>query len=804
MSQFLQDLRYAMRMLNAKPGFTIVAVLTLGLGIGANTAVFSAVYGILFRPLAYREPDRLVAVWTRILDQPGSQFSASFPDIRDWQAQNQSFEGLAAYAYNRYKIGGLEGDNLVRAAIVTPEFFSVLGVRAAAGRLLGPKDEHIPVAVLSHALWRRLYHDANPIGEALRLNEDDHTIVGVMPADFRFPTPDVDLWLSMFQIYATSENPSVGDWLANRSLRGYRPFARLKKGVSLEQAQAEMDALQGRLGDQYPADDAGLGVALVPVREQMVGRVERPLMVLLAGVGFVLLIACANVANLMLARATTREREMAIRRALGANGRRIAVQLLTESVLLSFIGGVLGVFLAVWGVEFFVRMSPADIPRLEVVRADIPVLLYAAGITLATGILFGLAPALRTRRFDLFVLLREGSREAGGSVGSRVARQALVVAEVALALVVVSGAGLMINSFLRLMRVDVGFPPDRLLTFSVDISLNRYRNPDDQVRYLDRVLERVRSAPGVAAAGACTSLPPNITQQRGAFSIEDEPVTTTSPRAWHLPATPGFIEALGLPLVRGRTFLDQVDASGPPVAIINRALSERYFKDRDPIGRRVNFAGAARTIVGVVGDTRYDGLAMPVGFQIYIPYAQQPFPGMYIVARSNGDARGLIGPVRQAVISVDPREEGSRFRTMTEILGNSINEPRFYTLLLGIFGLVALALAAIGTFGVISYSVAQRTREIGVRVALGASRGNVVGMVLRESLRLIGGGVALGVAAALGVTRLLESLLFEVQPTDPFTFVCVITLLIAVGLAAAFFPARRAAKIDPMAALRCE
>lgn len=803
MSQFLQDLRYAMRMLKGKPGFTIVAVLTLGLGIGANTAVFSAVYGILFRPLPYREADRLVAVWTRVLDQPGSRFPASLPDIRDWQAESQSFEGLAAYAYNRYKVAGLEGDDLVRAAIVTPEFFSVLGVRAAAGRLLRPEDEQIPVTVLSHALARRLFNDANPIGQALRLNEGEYTIVGVMPAEFRFPTPDVDLWVSMSQIYAISGNPSVGNWLTNRSLRGYRPFARLKKGITLEQAHAEMDAIQARLGEQYP-DDSGLGVALMPLREQMVGRVERPLMVLLAGVGFVLLIACANVANLMLARATSREREMAIRRALGAGGRRIAGQLLTESVLLSFIGGALGVFLAVWGVEFFVRMSPADIPRLESVGVDITVLLYAASMTFATGILFGLAPALRTRRLDLFGSLREGSREAGGSVRTRAARQMLVVGEVALAVVVVVGAGLLINSFLRLMRVDVGFSPDRLLTVGVGISLNRYPNPDDQVRYLNRVLERVRSTPRVETAGACTSLPPNITQQAGAFSIDDEPVSTTSPRAWYLPATPGFTEALGLPLVRGRTFADLDDASGQPVAIINRALSERYFADRDPIGRRVNVAGAARTIVGVIGDTRYDGLAMPAGFQIYIPFAQRPFPGMYVVVRSNTDARALIDPVREAILSVDPLEEGSRFRTMTEILGNSINEPRFYTLLLGIFGLVALALAAIGTFGVISYSVAQRTREIGVRIALGAGRSSVVAMVLRESLRVIAAGVVLGVTAAFGLTRLLESLLFEVRPTDPITFASVVVLLLGVGLAAAFFPAQRAARVDPMTALRCE
>jgi putative ABC transport system permease protein len=379
-----------------------------------------------------------------------------------------------------------------------------------------------------------------------------------------------------------------------------------------------------------------------------------------------------------------------------------------------------------------------------------------------------------------------------------------VLTEVALAVVLVVGAGLLINSFLRLMRVDAGFAPDRLVTFNADISLKRYPNPADQARYLNSLLENVRRTPGVEAAGACTSLPPNVVQQSSVFSIDNEPVTTSSPRAWNLPATPGFTEALGLPLIRGRTIADSDDASAAPVAMINRALSERYFADRDPIGQRVNFVGAARTIVGVVGDTRYDGLAAPPGFQIYLPYAQRTFPGMFVVVRSKTDPRALTGAMREAVRQTDSQAQGSRYRTMTEILNTSINEPRFYTLLLGTFGLVALALASIGIFGVISYSVAQRTKEIGVRVALGASRASVLGMVLRQSIRVIGAGVILGVIAAFGLTRLLEGLLFEVRPTDPVTFASVVALLLAVGLAAAFFPARRAARVDPIEALRCE
>jgi len=791
-------------MLAKNPGFTFVAVITLALGIGANTAIFSVVYGILFRPLPYRDPARLVAVWISNIERPGSQFPASLPDIRDWQAQNGSMEGLAAYAYNRYKVRGLDTNDLVRAAMVTPEFFSVLGAQPAAGRFLGPEDEHDRVAVLSHALCQRLYHsDADAIGQAIWLGDDDYTIAGVMPPLFRFPTPEVELWLSMSPLYATSGNQTVGNWITSRSLRGYRAFARLKEGVSLEQAQVDMNVIETRLAEQYPSDDAGLGITLVPIRQQMIGKVERPLIVLLAGVGFVLLIACVNVANLMLARSTTRRREMAIRRALGAGRGRLTVQVLTESLLLALLGGGLGILLAWWGVDLFLVMSPAGIPRLESVSVDTSVLLFSLLITVATGILFGLAPALRTRGVELYDALREGSRETSDA-GGRTGRKALVVAEVALAVVLVAGSGLMINSFLRLLNVSPGFKSDHLLTLSVGASLNRYPRPAEQVRYLNAVLDRVRLLPGVETAGACTSLPPNITQEADAFSIDDEPNLNTNPTAWFLPATPGFIEGLGLPLLAGRNFGESDDASRTPVAIVNRSIAERYFADREPIGHRINISGVTRTIVGVVQDTKYDGLAAPSGFQVYVPYAQRPFPGMRIVLRSKTEPSALIASVREAVRSVDPQEQGSRYQTMESIFAGSINEPRFYTLLLGVFGVVALVLAAIGIFGVISYSVSQRTREIGVRLALGASRASVLRMVLTESLGVIVIGLMLGVAAALALTRLLGSLLFEVRPGDPVTYGGVVVLLLAVGLLAALLPARRAANVDPMVALRCE
>jgi putative ABC transport system permease protein len=653
-------------------------------------------------------------------------------------------------------------------------------------------------------LWQRLYdRDPNVIGQSLRLNEEEYNIVGVMPASFRFPQPDFKMWVSMAQVYRMSGRPGVANWLTSRGMRGYRVVGRLKQDVTLEQARSDMDMLQERLGEQYP-DARDMRVTIVPLREQMVGRVERPLMVLLAGVGFVLLIACVNVANLMLARATSREREIAIRRALGASSRRITLQVLTESVLLSVIGGGLGVLLAMWGVEFFVRISPPAIPRLESVQLDRTVLLFALTTTVATGLLFGLVPAIKSRRTDLYNSLREGTRDAADPAGSRRARQALVVVEVALAVVLVAGAGLMINSFLRLMRVNPGFDPEGLLTLNVSISLNRYTTPADQILYMNSVLERVRKVPGVQQAGAATSLPPNLIQQSDGFTVDDEPPSNSTNTAFFVPATPGYLEALGLPLVAGRLFTDSDGIDQPRVAVINRGISERFFSDRDPIGRRINIAGEARTIVGVVGDTRFQGLATPAGYQVYVPFAQRRFPGMRTVVRSNVDPASVIGAVREAIRSVDPGESGSQYRPMTELIDSSIREPRFYTMLLGVFGFVALTLAAVGIFGVISYSVSRRTREIGVRVALGASREGVVAMVLWESFRVISFGLLLGIGAAFALTRLLGNLLFEVRPADPATFASVVGLLLLIGLAAAFFPARRAANVDPMVALRCE
>ncbi|HMG32498.1 MAG TPA: ABC transporter permease [Blastocatellia bacterium] len=804
MSFVLQDLRYAVRTLAKNRGFTAIAVLTLAIGIGANTAIFSAVYGILFRPLPYPDADRLAMIWLRPAQKQSDRYNNSLPDLLDWQAQNTTLEGIAAYAYNAYKLDRSNSGELVRAAIVTPDFFRLLGVNPTLGRSLDSSDERSPVAVLGHGLWQTVYHgDKNVLGQSIRLNDNDYTVVGVMPASFRFPTPDVDLWVSMFDLHKLSANPTVGNWIGSRNLRGYRAFAKLKKGVPLEQAQADVDQIEKRLGEQY-REDADLNVSMVALREQMVGSVERPLLVLLAGVGFVLLISCVNVANLMLARATSREREMAIRRALGASSGRIVAQILTESLVIALLGAVFGVLLALWGVESFLQLSPAGVPRLESVRVDTSVLTFAMVTAIATGILFGFAPALRARRSDLYGALREGSREGFDRLGSRRARNMLVIFEVAVAVLLVTGAGLMIKSFIRLIRVDPGFSPDHILTLDIGASLSRYPGPDEQGRYFKTVLDKIRGVPGVESAGASTSIPPNMVQQSDGFSVGDPDPSSPSPLAWFLPASPDFIESVGLSLLDGRTFRESDNATSEPVAIINRTLKDFYFRDQDVVGLSITVSGVRRTIIGVVGDTKYDGLAAPSGFQIYVPLSQRPFPGLHVAVRTKVEPASLIGAVREAVLSVDPESPPTRLRTMRQTMAASVNEPRFYTLLLGVFAAVALLLAAIGIFGVISYSVSRRTREIGVRVALGASRRTVIWMVLREASRVTGAGLALGIASAMWLSRFLSNLLFEVRPIDPATFLTVAALLGFVALAAAYLPARRAARVEPMSALRSE
>jgi putative ABC transport system permease protein len=728
------------------------------------------------------------------------------PDIKDWQSQNTVFEKLAAYGYNRYDLPQALGGESVRAAMVSPEFFSMLGVKPLLGRELGPSDDRERVAVLGYELWQQAFNGTpHVIGRTLRLRDHDFTIVGVMPRSFRLPTPEVALWLSFADLYAMSGNPSVGNWFTDRGLRGWRVIGRLKDAVSLAQAQAQMSGIETRLGQTFPGDK-GLAISLVPLRTQVVGGIEHALLLFLGAVGFVLLIACANVANLQLAKATTRQREMAVRQALGGTARRLLQLMLTESILLGAIGGLFGVALAFWGVRIFLRLVPQSIPRLQDIRVDATVLLFALGISFLASMLFGLAPALRMRSLHLNDSLRDGGRTAGDHSHGRRMRALLVSGEIALATVLVASAGLTLRSFVNLILLNPGFSPEHLLTFDVMASLDRYPQPWQQIKFFDQVLDRIRVLPDVQAAGACTSMPPEISQEADTLTIPgrtpEDP--DKKPVAWYLPATPGFLDTLGIPLLEGRDFSDADNANSPSAAIINQQIAEKYFAHGDPLGQKISFRGADRTIIGVAGNTTYSGLGAPADFQIYVPYAQGTFPGLHFAVRTTGDPMNVVHAVSSAVSSVDAQAQAMRIATMEQLLFRSIVQPRFYTWLLAIFGFVALALSAMGIFGVISYSVSRQTHELGVRMALGAARQDVMRLVLGQGLKLTLAGVVLGVGGALALTRLLSNLLYGVQPFDPITFIAVSLLLIGVALFACYFPARRAARVDPMVALRYE
>jgi putative ABC transport system permease protein len=809
MQTFIQDLRYGFRMLGKNRAFTMVALLTLALGIGANTAIFSVVSAIVFRPLPYGAPNELYGVWNRDLQRPGSQYPTSMPTFRDWQQQSQAFEGFAAYAFNRFQVSGLEGRDETRGVFATTNFFDVMGVTPVLGRTLKPTDERERVVVIGDELWRRRFH-ANPnvIGKTINLNAETFTIVGVMPRSFRVPAPDIELWATLASVYeiAGSSRSPVGDWINSRSLRGYRVIGRLKDGVTMDQAQADMNTVAERLARDYPDAQAGTGIVLVPLYTQMVGEYQKPLLVLLVAVGFILLIACANVANLMMARTAARDREIAIRRAMGAGQFRLIRQMLTESVLLSLLGGAIGLLLASWGVQLLLELTPKDVPRLESVVVDRWALVFTFSISIATGVLFGLAPAWHARRLSLNDSLREGGRGIAGLARVKRMRGLLVVSEVALAVMLLVGAGLMLKSFQRLTDVNPGFNTENLLTMSLGLQFVNYQDPAKQVAFFEQALQRVRSLPGVVSAGASTSLPPSYIQQGQGFEIEGRPNDPGGqpPSAIYIPATPDFLETLQIPLVSGRTITEEDTAQSPGIVVINRTLADRFFPNEDPLGRRMTLGGVMRTIVGVVGDAKYQGLSVEAGPQTYVPHAQSPYPGMRIVLRTTTEPMSLAGAVRAQIESVDPEESPTRLATMTHLLSESVAQPRFNTLLITLFALLAFVLSAIGIFGVINYDVTQRTNEIGVRMALGARSADVLRMVLRQGLMLTFFGLVAGLTGAFALTRFLSGLLFEVEPTDPVTYVLVAGVLSVVAVAACLIPARRATKVDPLVALRYE
>lgn len=812
MNTLFQDLRYSLRLQRTKPLFTLIAVVTLALGIGATTAIFSIVNAVLINPLPYQEPDRLMQFWETNPLKNWTQATVAPANLFDWKAQNQSFTDIAAYIGSDKKGPGLTGLQLtsgdeperLSGLYVTGNIFSVLGVNAMLGRTLLEEETwqgKSMVVVLSHQLWQRRFgSDPNILGQQIMLNGRGREIVGVMPPDFYFPSREVELWTPMG--WDRSQLAMV------RRPHFLRAVGRLKLGVTIEQARAELNTMAAALEQQYPDTNTQMGAGLGPLKDWIVSDVSFALIVLLAAVGFVLAVACANVANLLLARAATRSREVAIRSALGASRARIIYQLLTETLMLALLGGGAGLLIALWGKDLLITFSPGNIPRLDEIQLDWRVLGFTLGATLLTTLLTGLAPALQSSNPHLASTLKEGGHRGASSQGSRL-RNGLVIAEVALAIVLTIGAGLMIRSFLRLQRVDAGFDPNNILTLKVSLPGTSYPEDSQAQAFFNEAEQRIRNLPGVEAVGSTTMLPLKGYKWTGDMSIDGRPPEDYVPEVRHKEISSGYFRALGLPLVAGRVFNESDNEKGQPVIMVNSALARRYFPGVDAVGKRVKFVkpeveGTWNTIIGVVADEKQDGLGVEVKPEIYEPMMQSAQNNMALVVRTSTDPQSMIGAIRQEIRSMDSKLPLFEIKTMNDIVYESLARERFITLLLVVFAGLALALAVIGIYGVMAYSVAQRTQEIGIRVALGARTADVLKLVVWHGMKLTLSGVALGLLASFALTRLMASLLFGVSASDPITFAMVALLLSIVALAACFVPARRAAKVDPIIALRYE
>ena len=808
MENILKNLRYAMRLMAREPLFTAGVVITLALGIGANTAVFTVVNSILLRPLPYDEPERLVRVWENDRIRGTTREWASIPDYFDFKERSRSFEDMGGYTAAGITFTGPEDlPERIVSYSVTHNLFPLLGVAPIAGRVF-LEEEDVPsgprVVILSEHVWnRRFGGDMNLIGNTVEIDGAQSTVVGVMPEDFDFPLPTVDAWIPV----QTSPTTSI------RGQHGFRIYGRLRPGVSLEAAQAEMTAIAGQLEEEYPNDNLGRGVDVVSMQEDITGNVRPALLLFLAAVGFVLLIATANVANLLLARSAGRTREVAIRRALGARASQLVTQLLTESVILSLIGALVGTAFAYAALRLLVTFDVGNLPRLQELALDGRILIFTLLVSLATGLLFGLAPALNAARGRTSEALKERGRGSDGAgPGRGRIRHLLVVGEIALAVLLVIGAGLLIRSFWSLLEVDPGFNPDRLVKFQFQLPANRYPqdfgnfpNWETIIAFQNELTDRVRPLPGVdsMAQGYSHPLDSGFTTR---FSVEGQP-----------PVPPGeqeevrvravsadYLRTVGIPLIRGRQFDGRDHPDAVRVAMINDAFRRRYIPDEDPIGKNIQIFGRPYQLVGIVGDVKFLGLGNAVAPALYPHIDQFPFGFSSLLIRTGMEPAQLIPSVQAQVREIDPQLAVYQIQTMDELLSGSIARPRFNMWLLATFAAVALALAGVGVYGVMAYSVARRTHEIGVRMALGAARRDVVGMVLKQGLGLTAVGTALGLAGAYGLTRLMSSLLFGVEATDPRTFMAVALVLALVALIASYVPAHRAMRVDPMVALRYE
>jgi putative ABC transport system permease protein len=808
METFWNDARYGLRMLTKSPAFTLVAVLTLALGIGANTAIFSVVNAVILQPLPLPDSDRL---FTGIgLDAQGRPQYFSYADFEDLRASANLIEAYSAFVPQSVNLTGREEPQRVRGGFVSDNFFQMLGVAPAIGRGFIPGQDDVEgaenVCVVQHETWQGLFGgDPNLLGKTLILNNEPFTVVGILPAGFRFPFDEVEVWMP-HHTWPVYRSVAAQGGLTHRNTGLVGGGGRLKPGVTLQQAETEFKAILARLSKQYP-EGGERSAALRPLKAEVIEGIARPALVLLGAVAFVLLIACANVANLMLGRAAARQRELATRAALGAGRRRLVSQLLTETGLLWLAGGVGGLLVGRWGLDALLAAAPDGLPGGILPQLDAPVFAFALAVTAFTGVLFGLIPALRFSSPNVTEALKEGGRTSESGHRTRL-RAVLVVGQVALTLILLVGAGLMLRSFQRLLQVDVGFQPENLLTMEYRLPQNKYAEGPHQWETHNRIIEQVRRVPGVRAATLVRGLPFSGNGGTVNFELPGLPPSEERLRARSNAVDTEYFRAMGIPLLRGRTFTEQDRQGAPVVAVINRYMAERFWPGADPIGRKIRFPDSRppleAEIIGVVGDTKQYAQDDPEISYIYAAQAQNFHIFNTIAARTTGDPMQLANAVRAAVWSVDPEQPVWKIRSQQSLLDRSVGLPRFLAQLMGAYAALALLLAAVGIYGVMSYNVTQRTHEIGVRMALGAEPLEVLRIVLRRGLLLTGVGLAIGLAGALALGRVVQSLLFNVRASDPLTLAAVAALLAVVALLASYLPARRATRVDPLVALRYE
>jgi putative ABC transport system permease protein len=811
MDTIIKDIRYGVRGLLKHPGFTAIVVITLALGIGASTAIFSVVDSVLLRRLPYRTAERIVAIQEH--DPNGRRGQSTSANFYDWRQQNTVFEHLSAIKITTTNLALSDHAERIDLAQTNADFFDIFGITPQYGRLFIPQDEqagHEPVVVVSNALWQRRFgSDPSLVGRSITLDGRNYNVIGIAPPGFQYPDK-TELWLPPLRL--VPELYPDQDVTQTRRMGYLTVVALLKPGVSLQQAAGEMETITARLRQQYPDSNTKRLNRVVSLHEHLVGDTNKLLWLLLGAVTFVLLIGCANVANLLLASGASRQKEIAIRTALGASRRRVIRQLFTESALLAFTGGVVGLLIAFWGLAAITKLLPADFPRLNEIHIDLRVLGFTFAASVLTGILFGLIPALQVSRSDVQEAMRETGRGASGSRRQSRFRQALIVGEVALSVVLLAGAGLLFRSFLRLQSVDTGFVSQPVLTARLTPSGTNYANDADYAKFYNGVIEKVGAIPGVQDVALINTLPLSKGPTSG-FRVEGRPVTTPDkwPSVNYRVVSPNYFRAMGIPVLQGRAYTDRDNENAPLVMMVNQQLAREIFPDENPVGKRITFGGTNRDgqprwfeIVGVVAAVRSLELREAPTAELYFSAQQDLWPAMSLVVRSSVEPSSLSGSVRQAVNEVDRSVPVADVKTMDHVVSESITQPRFNLFLLGLFSAVAMILSAAGIYGVTAYTVTQRTHELGIRLALGAQVGDVLKMILGQGMAVIGVGLVAGLAAAFGLMRLLRSLLFGVGENDALTFAAITGVLVLVALIACYIPARRATKVDPLVALRAE